>query len=372
MNDNTIPPTKTGTLITLEDVALARRKQFANPPSGLEIICAADIVPRAIRWLWPGWLALGKVAILAGAPGAGKTTLALSLAATTTRGGDWPDGSPGDKPGNVLIWSGEDDPIDTLTPRLHAAGADHQFVHFVTGVREGRRSRSFDPATDMPRISALLEVLEIKLLIIDPIVSAVKGDSHKANEVRRSLQPIIDQAMQRGCAVLGITHFSKGSGGGNPLDRVIGSQAFGALARIVLVAGRDEHSEGGRVLARAKSNIGPDDGGVAYRVETVTLHPGISTACVRWGERLKGSAREILGDVEEVREEPASAVEAAGVWLKEFLAQGPRKSNEIRAAAEYACISWRSLIRAKKELGIRDFRQGFGPDSAVWWGDRVH
>jgi putative DNA primase/helicase len=302
--------------------------------------------------LWPGWLASGKLAILAGAPGTGKTTLAMALAAILSRGSDWPDGSPG----GVLIWSGEDDPNDTLAPRLQAAGADRERVHFVTGVNEGGGSRGFDPAIDMPRITPLLEALEISLLIIDPIVSAVRGDSHKANEVRRSLQPIVDQAMQQQCAVLGITHFSKGSGGGNPLDRVIGSQAFGALARVVLVAARDEQRAGGRVLARAKSNIGPDDGGIAYQLDTTSVHPGISTGVVRWGERLRGSAREIMGEVEGESEELATAKAAS--FLREALANGPVARPVLEEAAAAAGITWSSVRRIKGALGVIAAKSG--------------
>ena len=277
------------------------------PLPWLDVLEASAVPVEAIRWLWPGWLAAGKLAILAGAPGTGKTTLALALAATLSRGGDWPDGSPGSAPGDVLIWSGEDAPGDTLVPRLRAAGADLHRLRFVNGIIEGCHSRGFDPAADMPHLVAALERYpDLRLLIIDPIVSAVRGDSHKAAEVRRSLQPIADFAMKQHCAVLGITHFSKGSGGGNPLERVIGSQAYGALARVVLVAGKDERHDGGRVLARAKSNIGPDDGGVAYTLEQVQLAPGIEASRVMWGERLEGSAREILGAVEGQEEEPES------------------------------------------------------------------
>ena len=92
-------------------------------PDGVILTCGTELTPEPIRWLWPGWLALGKLHILAGAPGQGKTTLATTMMATVTIGGRWPDGTRCEA-GNVLIWSGEDDPADTLLPRLMAAGAD--------------------------------------------------------------------------------------------------------------------------------------------------------------------------------------------------------------------------------------------------------
>lgn len=101
------------------------------------LVKGSDLRPQPVRWLWQYWLALGKLHILAGAPGQGKTTIALAMAATVTIGGHWPDGSRC-APGNVLIWSGEDDPEDTLLPRLLAAGADDERCHFIKGaMRDG-------------------------------------------------------------------------------------------------------------------------------------------------------------------------------------------------------------------------------------------
>jgi putative DNA primase/helicase len=81
------------------------------------------------------------------------------------------------------------------------------------------------------------------MMIVDPIVSAISGDAHRANDVRRNLQALVDMAGSYGCAVLGISHFAKGTKGTSPAERVIGSQAFVALARMVLVAGKDEAAE---------------------------------------------------------------------------------------------------------------------------------
>lgn len=182
----------------------------ASPPRGgaVNLVRASDIVPEPIDWLWPGWLAAGKMHIIGGAPGEGKTTICLSLAATLSSGGRWPDGSKAET-GNVVIWSGEDDPKDTFVPRLMASGlADCSRVHFIDGVLVGKERMMFDPARDMVSLHhKLAEVDDVRLLIIDPIVSAIQGDSHKNAEVRRGLQPIVELAESLDCAVLGITHF---------------------------------------------------------------------------------------------------------------------------------------------------------------------
>lgn len=143
----------------------------------VEIISASDIRPENISWLWDGWLAAGKIHILGGAPGTGKTSIALSLASIISQGGQWPDGSSAPQ-GNILIWSGEDDPRDTLVPRLTLANADLSRISFIQNVFLGNKKRAFDPATDLIFLRQTIETKgNVRLLIIDPIVSAVAGDS---------------------------------------------------------------------------------------------------------------------------------------------------------------------------------------------------
>jgi putative DNA primase/helicase len=318
---------------------------------GVMLTRASDIIPEAIKWLWPGWLPQGKLTLLAGSPGTGKTTLALSLAAAVSRGGTWPDGTTCNRIGDVLVWSGEDDPADTLAPRLIAAGANLERVHIVSGrTDEHGEIQPFDPSCDIPLLAErLAEMGGAVMMIVDPIVSAISGDAHRANDVRRNLQALVDMAGSYGCAVLGISHFAKGTKGTSPAERVIGSQAFVALARMVLVAGKDEAAER-RILARAKSNIAPDDGGVSYTLEQVETN-GIEASRVVWGEMIEGTAREILGDVEQDDEEKTGQDEAQE-FLASILSDGPVRTRQIKSDADGAGFNWKMMQRAGSKLGI--------------------
>jgi putative DNA primase/helicase len=330
--------------------------------------CAADITPEAIHWLWNGWLAKGKLHIFAGAAGTGKTTIAIALAATITIGGKFPDGSKCPI-GSVLIWSGEDSPADTLVPRLMAAGADLSKVHFVGDTTANYELRAFDPATDMQSLMIkAATIADLALLIIDPIVNAVAGDSHKNGEVRRALQPVVDFGEKLNCAVLGITHFSKGGQGREPLERVTGSLAFGALARIVLATAKIiEGDTTRRIVCRAKSNIGLDDGGYEYDLQQKEVKAGIFSSYALWGDAIEGSARELLAepDNRETGDNGNSALDDAKDFLRELLADGELAQKQIEADAKGASHSWRTVQRAKKELNIRSSKSKL--DNRWYW-----
>lgn len=331
-------------------------RSFAPLPV-VQITCAADIKPEAIRWLWDGWLARGKFHIFAGQAGTGKTTITIALAATLSNGGRFPDGTRAPV-GNVLIWSGEDSAKDTLVPRLLAAGADMKRVHFIGDVQHGDEMRSFDPATDIRAMhDATTRVGEVSLLIVDPVVNAVAGDSHKNGEVRRALQPLVDFGEKLGCAVLGISHFSKGTGGKDPMERVTGSLAFAALARVVLATGKIvEGDTVRRIFCRAKSNIGIDSGGFEYDLQQMEIsgHKGLCSSYVAWGQAVEGSARELLAepDNRETGEQDSSALDDAKTFLLELLADGELAQKQIQLDSKGASHSWRTVERAKKELNI--------------------
>lgn len=328
-------------------------KGVGSPAVSLQ--CAADITPEAVSWVWGGWLAKGKLHILAGAAGTGKTTLAILLAAHITNGIAFPDGRSCPI-GSVLIWSGEDSAADTLVPRLIAAGADLSKVHFIDTTNLGHEIRTFDPANDMQALKMKAALItDLALLILDPIVNAVASDSHKNGEVRRALQPIVDFASKLNCAVIGITHLSKGTQGKEPLERVTGSLAFGALARIVMVTAKINDGETSkRILCRAKSNIGNDGDGFEYDIQEKSINKEIVSSFAVWGKPLVGSAMDLLSGPSDkgLNGRNTSALGEAQDFLLEILGKGELSARQVKEMADEAGISWATVRRAKDVLNV--------------------
>ena len=201
------------------------------------------------------------------------------------------------------------------------------------------------------------------MLLVDPIVSLVSGDMHRANDVRNALQQLVDFAARWNCSVIGITHLAKGAQLNSPAERIIGSQAFSALARTVLIATHQEGSSS-RILVRAKSNIGPDHGGLRYEVEEINLPAGITSTRVVWGEMVNGSARELLADFELLDEGPKSQLQLAVEFLREALSDGPRPMKELEQAAEVAGLAWATVRRAQARVAVA--RKSGAGGSWVW------
>ncbi len=348
-------------------LALPLMPQKKKAEQGVVLLKASELKPTPIDWIWDGWIAGGKFHLLGGVAGTGKTTISLALASSITNGGRFPDNTKSPS-GNVVVWTGEDDIADTLTPRLMAMGANLDKVHFVQGVIDEDGEQPFNPSTDMPILQqAIAKIGNVRLLIIDPIVSVVKGDSHKNAEVRKDLTPLIQMAESMGFAIIGITHFSKGTSGREPIERITGSLAFGAVARVVLVASKSKGDDGNdvRIFLRAKSNIGADNGGFEYLLEQATTEDGINTSRVTWGEAIEGSARELLVDAE-VDSDGGSMADCMR-FLSSILSDGEVSASEVKKDCIGAGYSVSTMNRAKKNLGIEAKKIGIGKGSYWVW-----
>lgn len=327
----------------------------------------SEIEAKPIRWLWPGRIARGKVSMIAGHPGLGKSQITASLAAIVTKGGRWPVDRTGCERGNVLFLSAEDDPADTIRPRLEAAGADLERVSIIQAVRDGFNSeghelqRAFNLKEDIRRLESVLqEIGDVALVIIDP-VSAYLGntESHNNAEVRALLAPLSDMAGRAGAAVVAVSHLNKGNGSGaDALSRVTGSLAFVAAARAAYIVAKDSEDEARRVFMPAKNNIGADIGGLAFRIEGCTIGAGIETSRIVWeADAVTGiSADELLRVPTDPEER--SALDDARAWLRSMLADGPLPAKQIFREANEAGHAEKTVRRAQRAIGIDPRKDG--------------
>lgn len=351
----------------------ARRKP-GEAEESLALVRGSDVRLERTDWLWNEWMACGCLQVFAGPAGLGKTTIALSLAAVLTRGSLWPDGSRCSQPGSVIFWSGEDAVDKTLMPRFVAMGGDPERIYFVDAVtakEDGNlETREFDPSRDIPLlIEKANEIGDVRLLVVDPVSMCVAGDSNKNAEVRRGLAPLKAFAERHGAAVLGISHFSKGSEGRDPLSRVTGSLAFGAAPRLVLSAVTEnpkpdepEDAEPRHLFVRTKSNLGPTGDGFRYVIEQIPVSEGIPASRIVWGEHLKGNARELLADAEHVEADDGDRTERedAKDFLRNVLDGDGLPAKQLFREYRDAGHSERTIRRAAKELGVQKIKQGMG------------
>lgn len=326
----------------------------------------SDIEAHPIDWLWPDRIARGKVNLIVGNPGLGKSQITASIAAVVTTGGRWPVDGRQCQVGSVLFLSAEDDPADTLRPRLEAAGADLTRVHVIDGVVQGytgsrtRRDRIFYLDEDLPALeSKLLELSCVAAVVIDPI-SAYLGttDSHKNAEVRGLLAPLSELAARRRVAVIAVSHLSKAVGS-QPLNRVMGSLAFVAAARGAYLVAPDPTVKHRRPFVPLKNNLGPDEAGLAFFIEGATVPSAggpLETSRVVWSDEAVHITADEVMQSECARS--TSALEEAGDFLKETLSVGPIAARVVCASAKAEGITERTLRRACKSLGIRVRKNG--------------
>lgn len=329
-----------------------------------------EIADAAIDWLWEEYLPRGMFTMLAGEAGTGKSTITCALTSTITNGGTWPDGTKCAKPGNVLIWSSEDSEEHVIKPRLVAAGAnEYGYATIESTIDDSGKKKPFDPSQDIEMLEeACLEIGNVALIIIDPILAVVNEDANAANKVRAALAPTVALAKKLNCAVIGISHFAKGSEKRAPVDRVLNSQAFTALARMNLAAAKDE-TTGDCVLTRIKTNISKPGEGFAYSLEQLTYKNSteetIKTQKVVWGEQLTGSAREVLQSVaydeKQQNKLAPESIEAARRFIHGKLWNGQKVlAVQMVGEAHEAQINEYALGRARKLLNVKQGPLEFG------------
>jgi len=312
----------------------------ARPLEQVKVARGDTLIPEEIAWLWPGWIPQGELTIFAGPPGLGKSTLTQDLAARVTNGTTWPDGAPGDGPGDVILLNAEDHPTKVLAPRLIAAGADMSRIYLIQGYSdsEGKMvSLSLDNVHPLEML--LPQVPRPRLIIVDPVMAFVaskKTDDNRASETREMLHALLQLATKWNVALLFVAHFNKRSAGTDArsmLERIMGSMAYGAACRSAFCLLEDKEAEledtcqsAARLVLHGKANLGKVQAGFHAEIEEV---PGTKYTRIAWGERLACRVEEALAG--KATQDGAARVKKEEVanFLRRILKDEPRKAQVV-------------------------------------------
>ena len=300
----------------------------------LNLIKMSDIQSEEIEWLWYPFIPYGKLTIIQGDPGDGKTTLALNIAAKLSRGESLDEEMKISEPINIIYQTAEDGLADTVKPRLELAYADCERILVID-----ESSEALSMADE--RLEEAIKLTNAKLLILDPIQAYLGAgtDINRANEARDMTKKLGALAEKYKCAVLLIGHMNKASGT-KASYRGIGSIDFFAVARSVLLVGRIEGEESLRAVVQIKNNLAAFGNSKAFE---------LSEEGFRWIGDYDISADEVLGGIAP----KANKLDQAKRLLLE-LAEGTNRmqSKDIFEIAKEEEISKRTLENAKRELNI--------------------
>lgn len=337
-------------------------------PGDVTTVCLADVRPTVVDWLIPDRVPMGKLTLIAGDPGLGKSFLTMDLIARVSVGGEIPcGGGETVREGSIVLLSAEDGLADTIRPRLDAAGADVTKVHALTTVRQPNGQLGpFDLSYIGYLEHAITRVGDTKLVVIDPVTSYVGGrvDDHKNTAIRSVLGPLSDLAEKHQVAVLIVTHLNKGSGT-KALNRITGSLAYAALARAVWLVIKDHDDPARRLFLSVKNNLAPDPSGLAYRIADSRVEweaqPVLMTAndALRKEQDEKAPADRPAGPVKKSAE--------AMDWLADLLSRGEVPSDEVFDRGNALGFRKNMLYEVKAKLGIKARKVGFGPEQRWYW-----
>ena len=235
----------------------ASSPRWSGVEAELVVANVATIEELPMKWLWPNRIARGKLHVLAGEPGLSKSVLTCAIAAIVTTGGEWPLDGTHCAAGDVLMLNAEDDPADTIRPRLRAASADLARVELIDGVRTGDGKKRGMTLADVELLERYLEKHpgRFALLTCDPIGALMADrDAHRDSDVRALLAPLASLAMRHDLAILLVAHLNKATNMA-ALHRIVGSIGFTAAARMVYFLARDHEDANRLLLVPGKANL---------------------------------------------------------------------------------------------------------------------
>ena len=316
----------------------------------LKMIQMSEVESQEVKWLWYPFIPYGKLTIIQGDPGDGKTTLVLNIAAKLSRGECLDSDMDVQEPVNVIYQTAEDGLADTVKPRLEIAGADCEKILVID-----ESDKSLSMADE--RLEEALARTGAKVLILDPIQAYLGGgmDMNRANEARDMTKKLGLLAEKHKCAIILIGHMNKAAGN-KAAYRGMGSIDFFAVARSVLLVGRIEGQKNTRAVVQIKNNLAAFGHSKAFELTEEGFH---------WLGDYEITADELLGGITP----KANKKERAKQLIYELAeTNSVVKSEDIVNLAEEKGISKRTLENAKKELGIKGKRIG---ESWYWKLDEI-
>jgi hypothetical protein len=311
---------------------------------------------QALTWLWPGRIALGRLTLIDGDPGVGKSLLSLDLAARLTSAREMPDGYTPSAPANVLLMSAEDSVRDTIMPRLLGAGAGLERVHTVGNANDG----SLVFPDGCPLLERVIQETQSRLVVLDPFFAFLGQDIYSLNDlmIRRALEPLARVAQTTDAAILLIRHLGKCGATRQAIHRGLGSIAILGMVRTAFLVGRDPDDSMQFVIACSKNNLAAMSPSLGFRI----VQNGTGLPCIEW----LGIAPYTADDLLQPSRRRGEAVPRAVAFLEERLADGPCARQRLLEEAEDVGLSLRTLERAKAELGIVS-KQAREEGKKVWY-----
>ncbi len=325
-------------------------------------ILLSEVKPERVRWLWEGRIARGKLNLVDGDPGTGKSAMTTDLAARVTAGLPWPDGKEFEA-GGVVILSAEDGLADTIRPRFDAAGGDPSKAVAISTVPDPEgNERQLAIPDDLGVLEAAIERVGAVLVVVDPLMAFLPGDvnSHRDQDVRRALAPLARSAERTGAAVVVVRHLNKATGG-NALYRGGGSIGIVGAAHSGLLVAKHPEDDGRRVLASIKSNLAAPAPSLVFGLQSTES----GAVRVDWKGETPLDAAALLSAPTD--QEERSALSEAQEFLREILAGGPLPSKEVENDGREASIEPRTLKRAKQKLEVISERQGGIGEKGRWY-----
>lgn len=346
--------------------SIGEPQQQTLPDGESLVIQASTVEVKTVEWLWPGRIPLGKLTTFAGVGGLGKTFVLLDITSRITQGLAWPDGSEPTESGSVLFVSGEDDPDDTLVPRLMEMGADLSKVFFLS-----LKAQSEFTLRNIKMLEAAMEESsqksggKVRFIAIDPPTAYLGGiDDHKNAELRQLMTPLQGLAQRHQVAIVFNTHVNKPQGKVEAMMRVMGSVAWVNAVRAAYMFARDPDDPEKRLFVGMKMNIAKERKGLAYKIQ-----PTIGDfARVEWLGEVDTTADQAVN--QETKAKPK--VGEARDWLIARFREKPEwVAEELKSLAESSCgIKHSALWEAKKMLGLLAKPIG-RPDGTRCWMWRI-